>query len=160
MVRVTGAKPAADIVTAQDLISTARAATTVVDAIPVVDPQVAALEKYLILADKGITMLGQLQGLLDRFQGLRGQTTPETPPPAPVTRIPYVEEMDIPENAEVTDMSPIKSIGAKEISQVLDMLLSQQPELTVSQLKQLIDANPDVIDHMLHVYMSGSVEGK
>lgn len=173
-------KPAADIITAADVVNATRSIRAVAGpGTPpaTIDPQVAALEKYLVLADKGITILSQIQGLMGKYRDIVGSATPAPPPP--VHREPYradvadlpprhpepddeVHDEDEPiEPREVIPManSSIKCVGAAEISQVLAMILSQQPELTVEQLKQLIDNNPDMIDHLLHVYMTGGEVG-
>ena len=159
-------KPKHDIVTAGDILTATRSAARAVTGSPTeIDPQVASLEKYLILADKGITMLSQIQGLMERYRAIVGSHEVSAQnPPIPVTRIPHNEVTDMPEETpaaeepetiEVTEVTTIKQIGAAQISQVLSMILSQQPDLTVAQLKQLIDGNPDMIDHLLHVYMVG-----
>lgn len=169
-------KPKHDIVTAGDILTATRSAARAVTGSPTeIDPQVASLEKYLILADKGITMLSQIQGLMERYRAIVGsQEVSAQNPPIPVTRIPHNEVTDMPdhphrsvtaipeetpaaeepETLEVTEVTTMKQIGAAQISQVLSMILSQQPDLTVAQLKQLIDGNPDMIDHLLHVYMT------
>ena len=158
-------KPPADIITAADVVNATRSIRGVAgpDTPPAtIDPQVAALEKYLVLADKGITILSQIQGLMGKYRDIVGSATPAPPPP--VHREPYRADVaDLPprhpapepapdgeneepiEPMEVIPManSSIKSVGAAQISQVLAMILSQQPDLTVAQLKQLIDNNPD-----------------
>ena len=174
-------KPPADIITAADVVNATRSIRGVAGpGTPpaTIDPQVAALEKYLVLADKGITILSQIQGLMGKYRDIVGSATPAPPPP--VHREPYRADVaDLPprhpapepapdgeneepiEPMEVIPManSSIKSVGAAQISQVLAMILSQQPDLTVDQLKQLIDNNPDMIDHLLHVYMTGGEVG-
>lgn len=173
-------KPTADIITAADVVNATRSIRGVAGpGTPpaTIDPQVAALEKYLVLADKGITILSQIQGLMGKYRDIVGSATPAPPPP--VHREPYradvadlpprhpepddeVHDEDEPiEPREVIPManSSIKCVGAAEISQVLAMILSQQPDLTVAQLKELIDNNPDMIDHLLHVYMTGGEVG-
>ncbi len=174
-------KPSADIITAADVVNATRSIRGVAGpGTPpaTIDPQVAALEKYLVLADKGITILSQIQGLMGKYRDIVGSATPAPPPP--VHREPYSDDIaDLPprhpapepapdgeneepiEPMEVIPManSSIKSVGAAQISQVLAMILSQQPDLTVDQLKQLIDNNPDMIDHLLHVYMTGGEVG-
>ena len=174
-------KPPADIITAADVVNATRSIRGVAGpGTPpaTIDPQVAALEKYLVLADKGITILSQIQGLMTKYRDIVGSATPAPPPP--VHREPYRADVaDLPprhpapepapdgeneepiEPMEVIPManSSIKSVGAAQISQVLAMILSQQPDLTVDQLKQLIDNNPDMIDHLLHVYMTGGEVG-
>lgn len=186
MVRILNPrKPPADIITAADVVNATRSVRGiagvggVVSAPATVDPQVAALEKYLVLADKGITILSQIQGLMAKYRDIVGSTAPPATAP-PVHREPYSDDIaDLPprhpapepapdgeneepiEPMEVIPManSSIKSVGAAQISQVLAMILSQQPDLTVDQLKQLIDNNPDTIDHLLHVYMTGGEVG-
>lgn len=175
-------KPPADIITAADVVNATRSIRGVAGpGTPpaTIDPQVAALEKYLVLADKGITILSQIQGLMAKYRDIVGSTAPPATAP-PVHREPYRADVaDLPprhpapepapdgeneepiEPMEVIPManSSIKSVGAAQISQVLAMILSQQPDLTVDQLKQLIDNNPDTIDHLLHVYMVGGEVG-
>ncbi len=175
-------KPPADIITAADVVNATRSIRGVAGpGTPpaTIDPQVAALEKYLVLADKGITILSQIQGLMAKYRDIVGSTAPPATAP-PVHREPYRADVaDLPprhpapepapdgeneepiEPMEVIPManSSIKSVGAAQISQVLAMILSQQPDLTVDQLKQLIDNNPDMIDHLLHVYMTGGEVG-
>ena len=184
MVRVLNPrKPAADIITATDVVNATRSVRGIAGVGEVgpapahVDPQVAALEKYLILADKGITILSQIQGLVGKYRDIVHSTAPVAPPPAP--RAPYQEDVaDLPprhpdppneaeaETVEPTEVIPmhdcnetIRCVGAAQISQVLGVLLTQQPDLTVAQLKQLIDGNPETIDHLLHVYMVGGEVG-
>lgn len=173
-------KPTVDIITAADVVNATRGVRVTggpIVAPATIDPQVAALEKYLVLADKGITILSQIQGLMGKYRDIVGSNAPTAPPPA--HREPYQEDVsDLPprhpnpsidgvaepaepvEPMEVIPMpqTSIKSVGAAQISQVLAMILSQQPELTVEQLKQLIDNNPDMIDHLLHVYMTGEAD--
>lgn len=175
-------KPPADIITAADVVNATRSIRGVAGpGTPpaTIDPQVAALEKYLVLADKGITILSQIQGLMAKYRDIVGSTAPPATAP-PVHREPYSDDIaDLPprhpapepapdgeneepiEPMEVIPManSSIKSVGAAQISQVLAMILSQQPDLTVAQLKELIDNNPDMIDHLLHVYMTGGEVG-
>lgn len=173
MVKVNPGKPAADIIRAKDLIVTGKElAKGATELHPVADPQVAALEKYILLADRGITMLGQLQGLMEKYRGIAGSRQTAEPEPMPVTRIPYegdMPEMPSRENKEETEQVlevqtaavAAPTVGAAQISEALGMILMKEPELTVAQLKTLIDNNPDTIDNLLNAYMvsGGSVEG-
>jgi hypothetical protein len=56
---------------------------------------------------------------------------------------------------EDTAPSVPPGVGAAEISNALGMILSQSPELTVAQLKELIDAQPGAIDNILAMYTQG-----
>ena len=148
----TSAPSVGDIVTAKDLVvGTTKAASTVT-----ADPQVAALEKYVLLADKGITMLGQFSGIVEKAKGLLGEREQPTQEQVPIIR--ETPPPDMPRitraNEDVAPPAPL-GVGASEISGALDMILSQSPDLTVAQLKELIDAQPDAINNILAMYTQG-----
>ena len=148
----TSAPSAGDIITAKDLVvGTTKAASTVT-----VDPQVAALEKYVLLADKGITMLGQFSGIVEKAQGLLGERERPKQEEVPIIReTPPPDMPRITRGNEDTAPSVPPGVGAAEISNALGMILSQSPELTVAQLKELIDAQPGAIDNILAMYTKG-----
>lgn len=158
MVKVIGGtKGGGDILSAKDVLTAATAVTKTAGA---VDPQVAALEKYVILADKGITILSQVQGVIEKAKGL-GLSGNQPSAPTPVTRVPCVEDMPVVTRDDAPTITPsvipAPSVGASEISQALGMILAKEPDLSVAQLKAVIDSNPDAINHLLAAYTKGAM---
>lgn len=135
------------------------------------------LDKGLSIADRGITILGKADNIVRNLTEVimknnnqQQQQQPQQvlyqvqqqpqPMPAAVEGVADAEDQQVrPTSAEAVpaqnDLGQHGNIGqlvtAERISSVLSMLLGQCPDMTVKELKELIDRNPDTINTMLKV---------
>ena len=135
------------------------------------------LDKGLSIADRGITILGKADSIVRNIsevimsknqQQPQQQQFPNVLPNPPYEFIPVPAKHDAGPDAapqqQITnaDAGPDAAheesvpagegkqlITAERISGVLSMLLNQCPTMTVKELKELIDRNPDSINSML-----------
>lgn len=167
-----------EIVTVDDLIGRAEAvpaAASMPSGSPNVDKLeqwIRLLDKGLSIADRGITILGKADNIVRNLTEVimknnsqQQQQQPQQvlyqvqqqpqPMPAAVERVADAEHHQVQQAAAEAvpaaeaDQGKQQLITAERISNVLSMLLNQCPDMTVKELKELIDRNPDTINTML-----------
>ena len=166
-----------EIVTVDDLIGS-HAAEGVPASIPSGSPNVDKLEQWirlldkgLSIADRGITILGKADNIVRNLTEVimknnsqQQQQQPQQvlyqvqqqpqPMPAAVERVADAEHHQV-QQAAAEGVPAAEAdqgrqlITAERISGVLSILLNQCPTMTVKELKELIDRNPDTINTML-----------
>lgn len=124
------------------------------------------LEKYIVLADKGISLLGRAEAIIGPIiakrammpdAGGNGQGTPITrygtddgsrinkdppgPGPAPVPA--HVAESLPPAPVQESPVSPLK------IASALRMIDGQAPGITAIQIAELIEKNPEAVGRLM-----------
>lgn len=136
------------------------------------------LDKGLSIADRGITILGKADSIVKNISEvlMKQQQQQQQQPAQQGYLMPAEEFRNIRASScsstdagqgqvqpadndhacscsscSSTDAEPgqVQLITAERISSVLSMLLSQCPTMTVKELKELIDRNPDTINTML-----------
>jgi len=136
------------------------------------------LDKGLSIADRGITILGKADSIVRNISEVimsnKNQQQPQQQPqqvlyqvqqqpqpmPAAVEHVADAEDQQPITNADAGQGAAAEAvpaaaaegkqlITAERISGVLSMLLNQCPDMTVKELKDLIDRNPDSINTML-----------
>jgi len=165
-----------EIVTVDDLIGQPAEAVPAAS-LPSGSPNVDKLEQWirildkgLSIADRGITILGKADNIVRNLTEVimknnsQQQQQPQQvlyqvqqqpqPMPAAVERVADAENHQVQqaaaEGVPAAEADQGKQlITAERISSVLSMLLNQCPTMTVSELKELIDRNPDTINTML-----------
>ena len=168
-----------EIVTVDDLIGRGAEAVPAAS-MPSGSPNVDKLEQWirlldkgLSIADRGITILGKADNIVRNLTEVimknnsqQQQQQPQQvlyqvqqqpqPMPAEVERVADAEHHQV-QQAAVEAVPAAEAdqskqlITAERISSVLSMLLNQCPDMTVKELKELIDRNPDTINTMLKV---------
>lgn len=168
-----------EIVTVSDLIEKPAAAEAVPmpsgsPNIDKLEQWIRILDKGLSIADRGITILGKADSIVRNISEVimsNKQQQPQQPQPVMYQQQPQVIQTheaaaDAAQQQPITnadagpDAAPAESvpaaaaegkqlITAERISGVLSMLLNQCPDMTVKELKDLIDRNPDSINTML-----------
>ena len=168
-----------EIVTVSDLIEKPAAAEAVPmpsgsPNIDKLEQWIRILDKGLSIADRGITILGKADSIVRNISEVimsNKQQQPQQQQPVMYQQQPQVIQTH--EGvADAEDQQPITNadagadaaaaeavpaaaaegkqlITAERISGVLSMLLNQCPDMTVKELKDLIDRNPDSINTML-----------
>lgn len=163
-----------EIVTVDDLIGSHAAEGVPAASLPSGSPNVDKLEQWirlldkgLSIADRGITILGKADNIVRNLTEVimknnsqQQQQQPQQvlyqvqqqpqPMPAAVERVADAEHHQVQQAAAEADQGK-QLITAERISSVLSMLLNQCPDMTVKELKELIDRNPDTINTMLKV---------
>lgn len=167
-----------EIVTVDDLIGSPSAEAVPAASLPSGSPNVDKLEQWirildkgLSIADRGITILGKADNIVRNLTEVimknnsqQQQQQPQQvlyqvqqqpqPMPAAVERVADAEHHQVQqaaaEGVPAAEADQGKQlITAERISSVLSMLLNQCPTMTVSELKELIDRNPNTINTML-----------
>lgn len=168
---VKGMSVGPEIVTIRDLIPAGNpaggAGPAAVSPAAGIESAVNNLDKYISLADRGITLLGRLDSIVGKVQARRA--APEQPPQIPVHRecehLEYVHGAEaVPARAstrpdtpgpEIPNPAPTPAAGPitlGQIIQVLDMLDKMQPGITVRQLHEAITKQPEAVAHIIAVY--------
>ena len=167
-----------EIVTVSDLIERPAAAEAVSmpsgsPNIDKLEQWIRILDKGLSIADRGITILGKADSIVKNISEVimsNKQQQPQQQQPVMYQQQPQVIQTHE-AAADAAQQQPITNadadqdaaaeavpaaaaegkqlITAERISGVLSMLLNQCPDMTVKELKDLIDRNPDSINTML-----------
>ena len=160
------------------LVGGAGQAPASVSPLTVAKDAVNSVDQWINIADKGITMLGRVDSILERVQGIqqRQGMMPPGPGPAQVpaqlerlppgaTRInsdPVIPPQDPagdppgPEPAALmTEPASGSPVDVGGIVQVLDMISMGQPGITVEEMSAAIKRNPAQVQHLLNVFLAG-----
>jgi len=175
MVKVVhgGPAPGPDIITARDFLPQAPgvALAPVQGAPPTAlagaQNAVNEIDKWINIADKGITMLGRVDSILSRVQGIQGQRGQvQQPPPA---RESAVIMPDIPARINSDPVQPPAepiaaavqvaqgpaappAIDVESLIQIMTVIDNLQPGVSVAELRDAIARNPDQVSRLLAAY--------
>jgi len=167
VIKSTG-KP--DIVTLQDVVSVARP----IERMTAGETEIAKLEKYIVLADKGISLLGRAEGiigpLIEKYGGQKTTTTSEPVRIARENEIPPGEGGNInkesgnapPATGNIPPPgpppAPVPGINAMSIAKVLRMIDGQCEGITALQMAELIEKNPDEVGRVMTAAIQSGVK--
>jgi len=137
------------------------------------DIEIARLEKWIVLADKGISLIGRAEGIIRPILERQG-VTQQAPAPPQYVRLPPGEGGNI--NAEKTEPgtqnaeggTPIPAsppapvpapvnIDPMQIAGALRMIDNQAPGITACQIADLIEKNPEAVGRLMGAAMQGGL---
>jgi hypothetical protein len=136
---------------------------------------VNALDKYISLADRGVSLLGRVDSILQRAQDLRPHGSPAGPGPVqhlerlppgatrinsdPPVIIP-VPEAPIAAPVPVIQPGPVnppQGISLDQVIMVLGVIEGMQPGITVAELRASIERQPEAVQRLIEAY-TGAVK--
>ena len=136
------------------------------------------LEKYIVLADKGISLLGRAEAIIGPIMAKRSMTidpgagqTPIRYGPDPgagqkpirygpddgsrVNKDPPQERPPEPHSEPVAASEPAAGINPLDIAGALRMIDNQAPGITAVQIADLIEKNPDAVGRLMKTALAG-----
>jgi hypothetical protein len=181
MVKIVKAAPMGvpDIIRFHDLTAIpAQAAPpgSAVSALQSVKSTADQLDSWIHMADKGITMLGQVDSIVARAQDMfnkRVQQGGGQQQPPPTGKRPSMQPMSAPILPEMMPAAPVQQpapvpgpapasaapvpggspiVPLPAIIQALDMIAGMQPGITVTELSEAIKRNPGQVEHIIQAY--------
>lgn len=123
------------------------------------ETEIAKLEKYIVLADKGISLLGRAEPIISGILQKYGQKSTEAPMQNEITRLAPGEGGSI--NKDITGEpsrnpvstpaapAPAVSIDPLQIAGALRMIDGQAPGITAVQIADLIEKNPGAVGRIM-----------
>ena len=176
---IKSVKGASEIVGISDVLG-AGTRTPAGVAIPagVGDIEIARLEKWIVLADKGISLIGRAEGIIRPIMERQGimREIPAAPPQ--YVRLPPGEGANInaeksehgTQNTESSAPIPANSpapvpapapgslpIDPMQIAGALRMIDNQAPGITATQIADLIEKNPEAVGRLMGAAMQGGL---
>lgn len=122
------------------------------------------LEKYIVLADKGISLLGRAEAIIGPIMAKRSMTndtgagqTPVRYGPDDGSRVnkdPPQERPPEPHGEPVAASEPAAGINPLDIAGALRMIDNQAPGITAVQIADLIEKNPDAVGRLMKTALS------
>jgi hypothetical protein len=118
------------------------------------------LEKYIVLADKGISLLGRAEAIIGPIIAKRA--APAEPAPvrygaddgSRVNKEAPQERAQEPHNEPVAASQPAAGINPLDIAGALRMIDGQAPGITAVQIADLIEKNPDAVGRLMSAALS------
>lgn len=178
MVKVISVSAKPEIVTLGDLMRSPAQAPAQISgptAIQSVSDAVNNIDKWISLADRGVSLFGQVDRILQRVQTIKGPAQPQQAPPEQYNRVPAGStriNADIPDDAPqvspappsipprpdpVIELSPAvqqaPGINVLQIAEALKMIDKMQPGVTCADLAESIQHNPAGVQKLVNVYM-------
>lgn len=123
------------------------------------------LEKYIVLADKGISLLGRAEAIIGPIMAKRAMV-PDTGAGQPpvrygpddgsrVNKDPPQERPPEAHNEPVAASEPAAGINPLDIAGALRMIDNQAPGITAVQIADLIEKNPDAVGRLMKTALAG-----
>lgn len=122
------------------------------------------LEKYIVLADKGISLLGRAEAIIGPILAKRSMTIDPGAGQTPirygsddgsrVNKDPTQERTPEPDCEPVAATDSTAGINPLDIAGALRMIDSQAPGITAVQIADLIEKNPDAVGRLLKTALS------
>jgi len=123
------------------------------------------LEKYIVLADKGISLLGRAEAIIGPIMAKRSMTNDPSAGQTPVrygpddgsrvNKDPPQERQPEPHGEPVAASEPAAGINPLDIAGALRMIDNQAPGITAVQIADLIEKNPDAVGRLMKTALAG-----
>lgn len=123
------------------------------------------LEKYIVLADKGISLLGRAEAIIGPIMAKRSMTSDPGAGQAPVrygpddgsrvNKDPPQERSPESRDEPVAAPEPAAGINPLDIAGALRMIDNQAPGITAVQIADLIEKNPDAVGRLMQMALAG-----
>lgn len=123
------------------------------------------LEKYIVLADKGISLLGRAEAIIGPILAKRSMTIDPGAGQPPVrygpddgsrvNKDPPQERPSEPHGEPVAASEPAAGINPLDIAGALRMIDNQAPGITAVQIADLIEKNPDAVGRLMQMALAG-----
>jgi hypothetical protein len=184
MVKVVSVAAKPEIVSLGDLMRTPAQVQAQVNGpttIQTASEAVNNIDKWISLADRGVSLFGQVDRILQRVQTLKGpgpvpaQAQPGQPgQPAQYDRVPAgatrinADHDDPPQvspappslpprpDPEIPNPAPAPGINVLQIAEALKMIDKMQPGVSCAQLAESIQHNPAGVQKLVNVYLGVS----
>jgi len=123
------------------------------------------LEKYIVLADKGISLLGRAEAIIGPILAKRSMTNDPVAGQTPIrygpddgSRVnkdpPQERPPDHHDEPEAAS-EPAAGINPLDIAGALRMIDNQAPGITAVQIADLIEKNPDAVGRLMQMALAG-----
>lgn len=172
-------KSGAEIVGISDVLGAGKSAVSgIVTPLPPGELEIARLEKWIVLADKGISLIGRAEGIIRPILERQGMSS-QAPAPVQYVRLAPGEGGNInaekgegsmqnaersapvttPAPAPAPAPAPVQAAGIDpmQIAGALRMIDNQAPGITASQIADLIEKNPDAVGRLMGAALSGGM---
>ena len=123
------------------------------------------LEKYIVLADKGISLLGRAEAIIGPILAKRSMTIDPGAGQPPVrygpddgsrvNKDPPQERQPEPHSEPEAASEPAAGINPLDIAGALRMIDNQAPGITAVQIADLIEKNPDAVGRLMKTALAG-----
>ena len=122
------------------------------------------LDKYVSMLDRIVTIAGRADSVVSRIQPLFNRIAQSPPPPPPSPRVVYREApaplaptATAPEGAAVPGAAgasgtPPPAVAPISVNLLLQGLAMLPPDLTVAQMRELIEKRPEEFQRILSVF--------